>query len=76
MANMYGTNLVCGGNEKRRNYGTRKCGAHFMRMQNELKAMTDEQLQEISKEKAPNGCSTEYAIEAQKTLYKRRTYGY
>lgn len=76
MAIAYGTYAVCGGNEKKRNYGTHRCGSHFMRMQNELRSKTDEELEEISKEKAPNGCATEYAIEAQKTLYKRHQYGY
>lgn len=51
MANMYGTNLVCGGNEKRRNYGTHICGRHFMRMQNELKAMTDSSCKKSPKRK-------------------------
>lgn len=70
MATQHGTYAVHGGNEKKRNYGTYRCGAHFMRMQTELKTKTDEELIEISKEKAPNGCATEYAIEASKTLYK------
>ena len=37
MSIAHGTYAVCGGNEKKRNYGTQICGRHFMRMQNELK---------------------------------------
>lgn len=60
------------GDEKRLTYGKKKRSSQQICLQNELNAMTDEELREVSLEKAPNRCATEKALLAQKLLYQRR----
>ena len=63
------------GDEKRLTYGKHKRSSQQKCLRDELNAMTDEQLREVSLEKAPNRCATERALEAQKLLYDRN-HGY
>ena len=75
---VYGTSSVHGGDDKRLTYGG-KAGRHSTQLKNrlrELRHMSIEELQELSLQKAPNGCATELAIEAQKMIYKKRNWGY
>ena len=43
-------------------------------MMKDLMSKTIEELQVIQNERAENGCYTEYAIEAQKMIYKKKNY--
>lgn len=73
----HGTSRVCGGDEKRKSYNTSRYSTRHKRMKQEFDSMSDEELIELTKQKAPNKCATELAIEAQKYLFNRKqTLGY
>ena len=62
------------GNEERKWYGTTRLA---IRRRQYFDTLTDEELKSICEEKAPNGCATEEAMEAQYYLKRRKQlYGY
>lgn len=64
-----------GGDEVIEKFGQRKYGATWaIRQDNYIKGLSNEDLYNQSREKAPNGCFTQLAMQAQKEIYKRKTY--
>lgn len=76
----YGTSALHTGNERLKYCGNAKPGCRHSKrkgeMLKELQAMTIEELKVVQFEKAPNGGYTEYAIEAQKMIWKKQHWGY
>lgn len=65
------------GNEERKWYGTTRIATRGIRRRQYFDTLSDEQLKVICEEKAPNGCATEEAMEAQYYLKRRKQlYGY
>lgn len=69
-----GTLALHHGNEKRKTYGYSRYSLQKREMMKDLMSKTIEELQVIQNERAENGCYTEYAIEAQKMIYKKKNY--
>lgn len=60
------------GDEAKVTFNTKRYSTRHKRMREMFDSMTTEELKELANEKAPNGCATELAIEAQKYLYNFR----
>lgn len=68
--------FIHSGDEEQRKYPAHRPSTQRKMMLEELRNMSIEELEQVSKEKAPNGCATKYALEAQKMLYKKKNWGY
>ena len=60
------------GNEKRVTYGTSRLGTRGIRRRQYFESLSEEELRELSEQKASNGCATEEAMEVRAYLYNRR----
>lgn len=69
-----GTYALHCGNDKHKTYGCCRISSQKREMMKDLRSKTMEELQVIQNERAANGCYTEYAIEAQKMIYKKHNY--
>lgn len=72
----YGTSSLHCGNDKHKTYGQHRRSSQKREMLKDLASKSVEELKVIQNERAENGCYTEYAIEAQKMIYKKQHWGY